>query len=75
MSLHKYAPESIQEFLAVLKVLPVTVSKARSSHTVHVTIPMTLIEPLRDTANDFGLQFSIGRFYRSNKCQIVVKAA
>jgi hypothetical protein len=76
MSLHQYAPENIQEFLDILKVLPVKVAKARSSHSVHVTIPLALMIPLKKAAYDLGLDYSVGRFYRrgaGDKCQIVVK--
>lgn len=74
MSLHAYAPESIREFLDVLKVLPVTIDKARSSHTVSASVPLALLAPLRDTARDFGLTFETGRARGSKGIQIVVKA-
>lgn len=74
--LHNYAPTELIEFLTVLNTLPVTVAKARSSHSASITVPLALIDPLKQTAQDFGLTFSTGRFYHAaNKCQIIVKAA
>jgi len=73
-NLHSYAPGSIREFLDVLAVLPVTISKPRCSHSVHAVIPLALRDPLRSAALDLGLSFSIGKTFRGGaKVQIVVK--
>lgn len=74
MSLHAYAPESIREFLDVLAVMPVTIDKARASHTVSASVPLALVGPLRDTARDLGLSFETGRARGAKGVQIVVKA-
>lgn len=73
MSLHKYAPSEILDYLEVLETLPVTVHKARSSHTISMSIPFALLQPLKKTAQDMGLTFMTGKFYK-NQCQIIVKS-
>jgi hypothetical protein len=75
MSLHRYAPKNLHEFMEILKSLDIEIGKARCSHTVHAVIPANFIEVMQENAKALELDFSTGRFYRaSKKCQIVVKS-
>ena len=75
MSLHRYAPKNLQEFMEILKVMKIEIGKARCSHTVHAVVPHNLIEDIKENAKALKLDFSTGRFYHATKkCQIVVKS-
>ena len=75
MSLHRYAPKNLQEFMEILKVMKIEIGKARCSHTVHAVVPNNLIEDIKETAKTLKLDFSTGRFYHATKkCQIIVKS-
>lgn len=75
MSLHRYAPKNLREFMEILKILKIEIDKARCSHTVHAVIPYNWIEDIKENAKALKLDFSTGRFYHaSKKCQIIVKS-
>ena len=75
MSLHRYAPKNLQEFMEILKVMKIEIGKARCSHTVHAVVPANFIEDIKENAKALELDFSTGRFYHATKkCQIIVKS-
>lgn len=72
MNLHAYAPEALCEFLDVIKNLPVKMHKVTCSHRVGLTIPKSLVVPLRDTAEDLGLMFEIVKTRK--QVQVLIKS-
>ena len=80
MSLHKYAPLELLDFIRIVQSTQPScrVAKARSSHTAHITVNYGLLPLMKTMAANRGLELTVGRFYHrggGNKCQIVVKAA
>ena len=77
--MYTYTPENLFNFLACVDFLPFPckVSKRRSSHTAHITVPFARLEQMKRFAGMFDLEFSVGKFYHrgtASNCQIVVKA-
>lgn len=72
MTLHAYAPESIRKFLNMVKILPVKIHKAKSSHSVGLTIPVAMIDSLKQIAKNMNLSFQIVKYRK--QVQILIKS-
>lgn len=74
VGVHCYAGPKLARFLAELDDT-ITVAKARSSETAHLSVPVAAIDSVKQAAAAHGLSSEFARFFRGRKfAQLIIRS-